>query len=137
MPPDRNSEAALAEAISLLHLLHRIPAPPFINPEIPGHRVPENEYSLPFAKEQTLVNALSFLVGNDDPNYVPALCVQEEPDTNAPRLNILLAVNQKNSNDTDALATLKEIKDKFDPLLVSLQDVPQRQRFDDSYSIFS
>ncbi|CEJ93332.1 hypothetical protein VHEMI08925 [[Torrubiella] hemipterigena] len=126
MPPDLNQEAALAEAISLLHLLHRIPATPFSNPEIPDYRVPETEYSLPFAKEQTLVHALSFLVGNDDPNYVPALCVQEEPNANGPRLNILLAVNQRNSNDTDAFATLKEIKDKFDPLLASLQDAPQR-----------
>lgn len=115
---------ALAEAISLLHILHRIPAPPCINPATSTKVANGDEYSLPFAKEQELVNALAFLVGNDDPNYVPALCVQEQPQ--AAGLNILLAVNQKDSKDADSLTALNQIQQRFNPLLEFLGHASHR-----------
>ncbi|KAJ8109808.1 hypothetical protein OPT61_g7190 [Boeremia exigua] len=85
-----------AEDIALLHVLHSVPLLPSSN-EIKSscHR---EGYSLSLKQERTLVSTLAFLSSTrDDTDHVPALCLQENPETAS--LSIILAVNRANWED--------------------------------------
>lgn len=74
-PPAFILGAACAEAVSLLHLLHPVPAQPLVN-ALPASRNMNAEYVLSLEDERSLVSTLAFLSSiKDDSNRIPALCV--------------------------------------------------------------
>ncbi|KAF1939278.1 hypothetical protein EJ02DRAFT_408919, partial [Clathrospora elynae] len=114
---------ACAENISLLYLLHPVPTLPSRNPV---DRLPlrKQGYGLCIDKERSLVSVLAFLSNaHDDANYVPALCVQEEPATLT--LNVFLAVNKSTKNDGSQI--LLELKRGFDGIFATLAQISEEE----------
>ncbi|KAH6959822.1 hypothetical protein BKA56DRAFT_599587 [Ilyonectria sp. MPI-CAGE-AT-0026] len=92
-----SSSIACAENISLLYLLHSVPSPPIRSP-INAQQTPKAGYSLPFDKERSLASTLAFLCSiRDDPNRIPAVCIEEDPDS---------AVKVKESNVFDNVVSM-------------------------------
>lgn len=96
-----------AENISILHLLHSVPALPHRN-SIDDNFIRNDGYSLPFDQERKLVGILAFLSSlKDGPDHIPAVCVQEN--TTHRRLQVLVAVNKRTHQDGNkALGLIKE-----------------------------
>lgn len=108
-----------AENIALLHLLHSVPTLPSSNP-LDMSRIRHDGYTLPFAKERELVSTLAFLSNAaDDPDHVPALCVQE--DRGSSSLQILLAVNRLSYNDGSQV--LQEMERGFKNIFATMSRV--------------
>lgn len=117
-------DGACAEAIAFMHLLHAVPAEPFINP--PQQRMQSNptKYSLPFARERDLVNTLAFLSNiGEDANHIPALCIHEMPTTGASE--VIIAVNQ--AHHGDGHSTLNDIRNGFQRIFHSLSRVSESE----------
>ncbi|KAI8623406.1 hypothetical protein F5Y19DRAFT_492640 [Xylariaceae sp. FL1651] len=113
-----------AENIAILNLLHNVPAQPSSNPVMPIQSRTSG-YHLPFETERSLATILAFLAAvNDDPNRIPAICIQEVP--NADILNVLLAVN-KSTADAGA-QHLRTIKAGFDKIFTLLSQVNDPKR---------
>ena len=108
---------ACAEAVSLLHLLHNVPAQPSVNSSRPPEESRHGSYSLPFAIERSLASTFAFLSSvNDNPKRISAVCVHENPVTKA--LNVLVAVNQIRYKD--GATTLQCIKNGLEGVVSSL-----------------
>ncbi|KAH7118261.1 hypothetical protein B0J13DRAFT_652222, partial [Dactylonectria estremocensis] len=108
-----------AENISLLFLLHSVPTPPVRTP-IKRSQILEAGYSLPFDKERSLASTLAFLSSiRDDPNRIPAVCVQEDPDSEG--LNIILAINR--ANGVDGQGDLQEVERGLREILIILSHI--------------
>ncbi|KAF2850021.1 hypothetical protein T440DRAFT_112881 [Plenodomus tracheiphilus IPT5] len=106
-----------AESIALLHLIHSVPTPPSSNAV--NHLLQtQDNYTLPFLKEQDLVSTLAFLANTKvDTNHIPALCVKE---TSA-SIHVLIAVNKTSKEDGNS--NLQELKRDFDRLFGILSEV--------------
>lgn len=97
------------EAISLLHLLHKVPARPSKNLPSITPVFPSESYSLPLEKERSLASGLAFLCGIFlDSFSVPALYIHENVQNES--LQVFVAINKKDHNDPENI----------------LQDVTQR-----------
>jgi hypothetical protein len=106
---DKSPGITCAENISALYFLHSVPESPSRN-VLSERRHHEHGYTLSIAEELRLVEALAFLSNaNDNPNRVPAICVQEVSGTST--LNVLLAVNQ--SEWCDGSQSLQQLKEGF------------------------
>jgi hypothetical protein len=109
-------EIARAESIALLHLLHPVPALPSRN-SINSEQIRLGCYTLSFETELRLAGTLAFLSSiTDDPDYIPALCVEEDPQSAS--LNVLLSVNKANQNDGNEV--LQPIKQGFEQIFAVL-----------------
>lgn len=73
-------------------------------------------HRLSFALENNLASTLAFLAGEDDPDFVPALCIHEV--TRIGYLNVLIAVNTKHAGED--LPASRRIKDRLDHIFDSL-----------------
>lgn len=83
---------ACAESIAFLYLIHPVPTQPSAN-TVDSPTCNSKHYTLPFHRERSLTSTLAFLSSiNDDPNYIPAICVQEDSENSC--LKVLIAVNQ-------------------------------------------
>ncbi|KAH8759990.1 hypothetical protein F5883DRAFT_606458 [Diaporthe sp. PMI_573] len=108
-----SSPITCAENISLLFLLHPTPSPPI---RIPVNAEPllKAGYSLPFEKERSLTSTLAFLCSiRDDPNRIPAVCIEEDPDSAG--LVIVIAINKASWADgllRGAIQSLDNAKSK-------------------------
>ncbi|KAI0010926.1 hypothetical protein F4779DRAFT_271350 [Xylariaceae sp. FL0662B] len=108
-----------AESVAVLQLLHSVPNSPSPNPETEAQRR-STGYTLSFDKERNLSSTLAFLAHTkDDPNYIPAVCLQEDP--GAGYIHVLLTVNK--SSPSDGQQTLKVLKEKFDGIFSLLPRV--------------
>jgi hypothetical protein len=108
-----------AENISLLYLLHSVPALPSHNP-IPSVQVNQEGYTLTLMRERSLAGTLAFLSNlKDGPEHIPAVCVQEDP--NSASLSVLLAVNQAKLGDGQKV--LQELKLGFEQVFALLSKV--------------
>ncbi|RYO80913.1 hypothetical protein DL766_009146 [Monosporascus sp. MC13-8B] len=96
-----------AESITILHLLHSVPEQPSSNPVI-DYQSRRTGHTLSFDREWGLASTVAFLARTtDDPNYVPAVCIEEIPEPAC--LQVLLAVNKARPEDgNQVLASLKE-----------------------------
>jgi|SRR5690242_3142994 len=109
-----------AEDISLLHLLHTVPVLPFSN-AIDTSRIRQGNYSLSFTEERDLASILGFLSSMiDDPNHVPALCLEERTDLS---LNVMLAVNKTSWGDGNVL--LQNLRQRLDEIFAILSEVSE------------
>lgn len=114
-----------AESIALLHLLHSVPTLPSSNP-IDNLPLQQDGYTLSFSRERSLVGTLAFLSNTvDDPNHIPALCVEEDPESSC--LNVLLAVNRTNWND--GIQVLQDLKRAFERIFDILSEVSNGGQF--------
>jgi hypothetical protein len=108
LPP----EIARAESIALLFLLHSVPALPSSNSR-DSWRGSQGSYTLSFERERSLAGTLAFLSSvTDDPNSIPAVCVEEDPRSAC--LNVLLAINKVNRNDSNQV--LQTVKQGFEKI---------------------
>lgn len=88
------------EAISLLHLLHKVPIKPAKNPPPITPVFPSESYSLPLEKERSLASGLAFLCGIFlDSFSVPALYIHENVRNES--LQVFVAINKTDNNDPD------------------------------------
>lgn len=110
-PPTQPCTAIVcAENIGLLHLLHDIQGTPSRN-AVPHLDDTEQGRGLSLARERSLCGALAFLASIDDnPNHVPAVCVEEVPAASS--LRIRVAMNK--DKPTDCNAVLAVIKTGFE-----------------------
>jgi hypothetical protein len=110
-----------AENIALLHLLHSVPAPPSANPR--NHLpIRDKGYALDSERERGLTGTLAFLSNiTDDPNHIPAVCVEEDP--NSVSLNVLLAVNRVKHQENDGNQVLRELEQGFERIFTVLSHV--------------
>ncbi|RYP89589.1 hypothetical protein DL770_004310 [Monosporascus sp. CRB-9-2] len=126
MAPNIQQAAAItcAESIAILHLLHSVPEQPSSNPVI-GHQSRRTGHTLSFDEERSLASTLAFLARTtDNPNYIPAVCIEERPEPVA-RLNVLLAVNKARPEDgKQVLARLKKGFSRIFALLSLTNDDP-------------
>lgn len=105
-----------AENIAMLYLLHTVPEMPSTNSET-NAQSRQTGHSLTFAQERRLAGLLAFLAQiEDDPNHIPAVCLQEGPKTRF--LSILLAVNR--STPADGKVYISKIKEGFEQLAAML-----------------
>lgn len=95
-----STRIACAESIAFLHLIHSVPAQPSTNGnDSPAHECKSERWTLPFEKERSSTSTLAFLSSiNDDPNNIPAVCVQEDSANRS--LKVLIAVNEAKSGDS-------------------------------------
>ncbi|KAI1080572.1 hypothetical protein F5B20DRAFT_103714 [Whalleya microplaca] len=108
-----------AENIAVLQLLHSVPISPSPNPETETQRQLTG-YTLSFDEERSLAGTLAFLAHTkDDPNYIPAVCLQEDP--GASYLNVLISVNKSGPNDGKQI--LQVLREKFDGIFSLLTQV--------------
>jgi hypothetical protein len=113
---DRTHEVTCSEAISLLYLLHPVPAPPSRN-VLTDHEGRAEGYSLSLSEELSLVESLAFLSNVvHDVNRIPAVCVQQCPETSS--LNVLVAVNQSSWGDGSQF--LQRLREGFEPIFALL-----------------
>lgn len=121
------------ENIALFHLLHAgrgkdgvlskdsVPARPSITTVewLPRHR---EDYVLSFERERSLAGALAYISNTkDDPNRVPAICVEEDHHEGYTALRILLAMNKSECKDGEDL--LRTIKEGFEGIFKALSKV--------------
>ncbi|KAJ4248096.1 hypothetical protein NW762_012866 [Fusarium torreyae] len=119
MDYEKNPTVLCAENIALLFLLHSVPCVPKATP-INVAQIREAGYVLPFEKERGLASTLAFLSSlRDDPNRIPALCIESVPDADA--LKIHIAVNK--SSFDDGQADLLEMTGALSKILASLSRV--------------
>ena len=119
-----NSAIACAENIAILYLLHSVPAPPTSNPVTSSDSQPPSSYCLPFERERSLCSTLAFISStNDDPNRIPALCLQECPSEGS--LHVLVAVNEAKYGD--GLPVLQRIQVGLDRIFAQLSQAPQSE----------
>ncbi|KAF5846132.1 hypothetical protein GGP41_008635 [Bipolaris sorokiniana] len=116
-----------AENIALLYLLHSVPVPPSCN-EIKKSPFRQGGYSLSFVRERDLASTLAFLSNTeDDPNHIPALCVEENPELVS--LNVVVAVNKKNGEDGNkALQNIKQSLEKIFTILSEFSEERDNNR---------
>ncbi|RYP42521.1 hypothetical protein DL767_000209 [Monosporascus sp. MG133] len=126
MAPNIQQAAAItcAESIAILYLLHSVPEQPSSNP-VMDHQSRRTGHTLSFVRERSLASTLAFLARTtDNPNYIPAVCIEECPEP-AARLNVLLAVNKARPEDgKQVLASLKEGFSRIFALLSLANDDP-------------
>ncbi|XMA13652.1 hypothetical protein WAI453_006443 [Rhynchosporium graminicola] len=116
LPP---STAICAENIALLFLLHPVPDLPSRNP-IDRFPIRQSGYTLSLPRERSLAGTLAFLSSlKDGPEHIPAVCVQEKPDSRS--LDVLVAVNKARANDGKEV--LQGIKTGFERIFVLLSRV--------------
>ncbi|RYP49301.1 hypothetical protein DL769_011090 [Monosporascus sp. CRB-8-3] len=124
MAPNTPQTATItcAESIAILDLLHSVPEQPSSNPVI-DHRSRQTDHTLPFDIERSLASTLAFLARTtDNPNYIPAVCIEEDPEP-AARLNVLLAVNKaRPENAKQVLADLEKGFGRIFALLARTDD---------------
>ncbi|KAI5928232.1 hypothetical protein F4810DRAFT_185002 [Camillea tinctor] len=109
-----------AENTALLYLLDPVPSPPAPNPINPAV-VRQPGYGLPFEIERSLVTALAFLSDTkDDPNHVPAVCVEE---ADSACLKVLLAVDK--SSRSDGSEVLRRLERGFEGIFEVLRHADQ------------
>lgn len=110
-----------AENVALLYLLHSVPVPPSRN-EISNHPVRTGSYLLPFHRERDLASTLAFLSNTkDDSNHVPALCIEENPDSES--LNVMLAVNRAKWEDGNEV--LHNLKQSLEEIFTVLSEISE------------
>jgi hypothetical protein len=113
-----NPSIVCAENISLLFLLHSVPSVPKATP-IRKDQTNEAGYSLPFEKERELASTLAFLSSiREDPNRIPALCIENVPDVCA--LKVHIAVNKSSFDDGNT--DLSEMNRALSEILSQLTD---------------
>jgi hypothetical protein len=120
-----------AENIALLHFLHAVPAPRSKNPtdHLPLYK---NGYTLPVETERRLTSTLAFLSSvNDDPNRIPAICVEEIPEKGS--LNVLLAVNK--AGPGGGIPVLESTKRDFETIFERLAQSPECRAYTRLYCI--
>lgn len=111
-----------AENIAVLNLLHPRPSLPFSNTPADRHNQQTN-YTLPLEREKSLAGILAFLAHiNDDPNTIPAVCIEEDPQ--GERLRVLLAVNKAKDSDNNKI--LDKLRQGFDDIFALLANVGGR-----------
>jgi hypothetical protein len=130
-----NPSIVCAENISLLFLLHSVPSVPKATP-IRKDQTNEAGYSLPFEKERELASTLAFLSSiREDPNRIPALCIENVPDVCA--LKVHIAVNKSSFDDGNT--DLSEMNRALSEILSQLTDsaclVPLMIRSDQLLSV--
>jgi hypothetical protein len=114
--PPLAPEISRAENIALLYLLHSVPTLPSANP-VDSQPIRQNGYTLPFPRERRLTGTLAFLSSiNDDPNHIPAVCVEEDPQSAT--LSVLLAVNRRSSDGGKQV--LRKLKQGFERVFAPL-----------------
>jgi hypothetical protein len=115
-----SAAATCAENISLLYLLHSVPAPPSHN--LVDHTpLPQTGYNLSLQRERHLTSTLAFLSNlKDGPDHIPAVCVEEDADSMT--LNVLLAVNKARPGDGERV--LQDLKLGFERIFVLLSQTP-------------
>ncbi|KJZ74046.1 hypothetical protein HIM_06495 [Hirsutella minnesotensis 3608] len=119
---------ACAEAVSLLHLLHPVPAKPSINNPPGWMDVGGGAHVLPLASESSLASTLAFLSSvKDDPNHVSALCIHEDPTTTT--LNVLIAVNQ--ARQGDGTSYLRRVERGFNEIFTLLSKAHETKNTED------
>jgi hypothetical protein len=107
---------ARTESIALLYLLHSVPTPPSHN-LVNSVKISHERYTLPFERESSLAGTLAFLSSTtDDPNYIPAVCLEEDPRSAA--LNVLLAINKAERDRGDQV--LQRIRQGFEEIFSAL-----------------
>lgn len=107
---------ACAENISLLHLLHPVPRLPSKN-EVSQQAIWSGVYSLSLEEERSLVGHLAFLSNtHDNVNYVPAICVREDRETQ--RLEVLVAINRLEKDDGNQI--IAEIRQGFERIFSTI-----------------
>ncbi|KAI1636194.1 hypothetical protein F4809DRAFT_404286 [Biscogniauxia mediterranea] len=105
-----------AENTALLYLLDPVPSPPAPNP-ISHSVVRQPGYGLPFEIERSLVTTLAYLSDTkDDPNHVPAVCVEE---ADSACLKVLLAVDK--SSRSDGSEVLRRLERGFEGIFEVLR----------------
>lgn len=122
-----------AENIALLHFLHAgrkegtigkgsVPARPSVAP-VESLTIHRDDYVLSFERERSLASALAYLSNiNDDPNRIPAICIEENHRPGGKSsLQILLAVNKSECKDGDKF--LQTIKTSFEGIFATLSQV--------------
>ncbi|KAL6171565.1 hypothetical protein ACJQWK_02578 [Exserohilum turcicum] len=110
-----------AENIALLYLLHSVPVPPSCN-EIKKPPSRQGGYSSSFVQERDLASTLAFLsYTEDDPNHIPALCVEENPKLMS--LDVVVAVNKK--NEADGNEALQNIEQNLEKIFTILSEISQ------------
>lgn len=106
-----------AEDIALLYLLHSVPTLPSSN-AINNLLKHEDDYTLPLAREQSLVSTLAFLANTKvDIDHIPALCLRETSGS----IQILIAMNK--TTQADGHLNLLELQRSFDELFAILSEV--------------
>ncbi|KAJ0125856.1 hypothetical protein HZ326_31038, partial [Fusarium oxysporum f. sp. albedinis] len=116
MTNDLDPHIICTENISLLFLLHSVPSAPKTT-SIYSDQIRETGYNLPFDKERGLASTLAFLSSiQDDPNRIPALCIESTPDNQA--LKVHIAVNKSSYNDSNV--HLMEMTHALNKILASL-----------------
>jgi len=119
------TEAAIrcAENIALLRILHNIPQKRLKNsPSSLAFR--NEEYNLPFDREHHLTGVLAFLSClKDDPCRIPAVSVRECQEGSSMKLDVLVAVNRKNTGD--GKHALRKIVEGFEPIFSHLRYIGQ------------
>ena len=112
-----------AENISLLFLLHSVPTLPSRN-TLKTQKNCAQGYALSLEEEHRLVESLAFLANDsDDPNHIPALCVEQHPTTSSS--NVILAVNC--AVWQNGVQSLRRLKEGFENIFVLLANVGQRE----------
>lgn len=107
---------ACAENVSLLHLLHSVPALPARN-VLETPKTCAQDYVLSLAEECRLADSLAFLANDsDDVNHIPALCIQQDPGTST--TNLLLAVNC--AQWRAGIQSLRRLKNGFESIFLVL-----------------
>lgn len=101
-----------------------MPSPPIRSP-INAQQTPKAGYSLPFDKERSLASTLAFLCSiRDDPNRIPAVCIEEDPDSEDPNsagLTIVIAINK--ASWADGRKDLQAVQQGLQKILATLARV--------------
>jgi hypothetical protein len=105
-----------SEAISLLYLLHQVPAPPSRN-LLTDYGIYAQGYNLSLKDELKLVETLAFLSNIEyNVDRIPAICIHQVPESSS--INVLLAVNRTGAGDGNQY--LQRLKEGFEPIFALL-----------------